>query len=88
MGIENVDYSVASRWNEATRTKEKEERLRKRNPFDTSVCLDKTEEAIEAVSKLYEEYPLKHLYDARMSLDSALRSLNELPEPLKDLDNV
>ena len=88
MGIENVDYSVASKWNEATRIKEREERQVERKPFDISGCIESTEKAIAEVSKVYQEYHIKELYDARISLEGALRSLKQLPTPLKELDNV
>lgn len=88
MGIENVDYAVASRWNEATRTKEHEKSLVEKKPFDISTCIAFTEKAIIKISEVYHEYPIKQLYDARMFLDSALRRLKELPQSLNNLDNA
>lgn len=88
MGIENIDYSVAARWNEATRAKEREESQVERKPFDISGCIKSTEKAIIEVSEVYQEYHIKELYDARISLEGALRSLKQLPTPLKELDNV
>ena len=88
MGIENVDYGVAARWNEATRAKEREESQVERKPFDISDCIKSTEKAITEVSEVYQEYHIKELYDARVSLEGALRSLKQLPTPLKELDNV
>lgn len=88
MGIENVDYSVATKWNDATRIKEREECQVERKSFDISGCIESTEKAIAEISEVYQEYPIKQLYDARISLDAALRRLKELPQPLKELDNV
>ena len=88
MGIENVDYGVAARWNEATRAKEREESQVERKPFDISGCIESTEKAIAEVSEVYQEYHIKELYDARVSLEGALRSWKQLPTPLKELDNV
>ena len=88
MGIENIDYSVAARWNEATRAKEREENQVEKKPLDISDCIDHTEKAIADISNTYSDYHIKELYDARIALQSALRSLKQLPTPLKELDNV
>ena len=59
MGIENVDYGVAARWNEATRAKEREESQVERKPFDISGCIESTEKAIAAISEVYQDYHIK-----------------------------